>query len=80
MLVTRTQNVYLEEILRCMRGWAIPLVDKTLNNDLVDVEAINVPIYIKNYKDPGTDKNRNWNPVQPCSSYVYSDFVGPGHH
>ena len=50
----------------------------------MDVEAINFPSYIKNYKDPGVTKDKNddkvWKPVQPCSSYVYSAFVGPGHH
>ena len=63
MLATRTQNVYLGEIWRCMRGWALPLVDKTLKNDLVDVEAINFPSSIKNFKDPGVDKYRSWKPV-----------------
>lgn len=30
-----------------MRGWAAPLKDKTLNNELVDVVAINFPSYLK---------------------------------
>jgi hypothetical protein len=32
-----------------MRGWEAPLKDKTLNNDMVDVEAINMPSDIKNF-------------------------------
>ena len=56
MIVTRTQDVYLKDIYRCMRGWATPLKDKTMKNELVDVEPINVPSYIKNYKEPGIDK------------------------
>ena len=55
MIATRTQDVNLKDIYRCMRGWATPLKDKTMKNELVDVEAINVPSYIKNYKEPGID-------------------------
>jgi len=47
MLATRSQSNYLDEINKVMRGWATPLNDKTFKNDLVDVEAINFPSYLK---------------------------------
>jgi len=56
MIVTHTQDVNLSTIYKCMRGWATPLQDKTLKNELVDVEAVNFPSYIKNYKEPNVDK------------------------
>jgi hypothetical protein len=56
MIATRTQDVNLATIYGKMRGWATPLQDKTMKNELVDVEPINYPSYIKNYKEPGFDK------------------------
>ena len=64
-----------------MRGWATPLKDKTLKNDLVDTEAINVPNYIQTYKEPGIDPMTAHQMVaSPCKSFVYSSFISPGHH
>ena len=81
MLATRSQNVYLEDIFKSMRSWAIPLKDKTLKNDLVDVEAINFPEHLKEYSDLAVNNKTNeWKPVQTCTSFVYSAFIGPGHH
>jgi hypothetical protein len=81
MIATRTQDVYVKDIYRCMRGWPTPLKDKTMKNELVDVEPINFPSYIKNYKEPGIDKGtQHQQVVQPCSSFIYSAFVAPGHH
>jgi hypothetical protein len=36
--------------VKCGKGWANPLMDKTFNNELVDVEAVNFPEYLKNQK------------------------------
>jgi len=81
MIATRSQDCQLNDIYKCMRGWATPLKDKTMKNELVDVEAINFPSFIKNYKEPGLDHNTNHQQVaQPCTSFVYSAFVSPGHH
>lgn len=64
-----------------MRGWSIPLKDKTLKNDVVDVEPINFPTYIQNYKDTGVDQvSKQWKPDKQCSFFVYSAFVAPGNH
>jgi hypothetical protein len=43
----------MQEIVEKMRGWAAPLKDKVLNNQQVDVEAINVPNFVRHYKEPG---------------------------
>ena len=53
MFATRSQDVPMQEIVEKMRGWAAPLKDKVLNNQQVDVEAINVPNFVRHYKDPG---------------------------
>lgn len=46
----------MDEIVEKMRGWALPLKDKTFNNKQSCVQAINVPKLIINYENPGMNK------------------------
>ena len=55
MITTRAQEVYLKEIDNYMRGWSLPLKDKTLKNDLVDVESINFPKDLEESNDLGIE-------------------------
>lgn len=57
MICTRTQDVYMEEIESRMRGWAKPLKDKALNNQLVHMLTINIPDFVRYYKEPGVNPN-----------------------
>ena len=71
----------MDEIITRLRGWQIPLKDKALNNELVDVEAINVPDSINNHQDPGYDiENGALLPIKPLSSFAYATFLPPGLH
>lgn len=60
MFATRSQDVPMQEIVEKMRGWAAPLKDKVLHNQQADVEAINVPDFVRYYKDPGFDPKQHF--------------------
>jgi len=80
MICTRTQDVYMEEIENKMRGWAKPLKDKALNNELVHMLTINIPDFVRYYKEPGVDAVGNLMAVAPCSSFAYGAYLAPGLH
>lgn len=80
MICTRTQNVYIEEIENKMRGWAKPLKDKAVHNQLVHMLTINIPDFVKYYKEPGVDAEGNLKAVAPCSSFAYGAYLAPGLH
>jgi hypothetical protein len=64
-----------------LRGWQAPLKDKTLNNALADVEAINVPEHIRTFRvEPALTPNikNKWH--LPCSTFAYAAFLPPGLH
>lgn len=63
MIATRSQNLFPPEFIKISGGWPIPLRDKTMNNDLVDVEAVNFPDYLKNYKEPKPETKKQ--PEEP---------------
>ena len=70
----------IDVVTKRMRGWAAPLRHKTLFNELVDVHAVNVPEFLKDYKDPGCDLFGRPVAVSPCSSFVYATYLPPGLH
>ena len=88
MICTRTQDVFMEGIEDKMRGWARPLRDKALNNQLVHMLPINLPDFVRYYKEPGVMKNFKYGeecegrlrPVPPCSSFAYGAYLAPGLH
>ena len=80
MFAKTSQNVAMEDIGKRMRGWAAPLKHKALFNDLVDVQAVNVPQYVADYKDPGLDAFGRPMPEPPCSSFAYAAYLPPGLH
>ena len=65
----------MQEIVDKMLGWAAPLKDKVLNNQQVDVEAINVPDFVRYYKDPGVDSKGAPKAQPPCSSFAFATYL-----
>ena len=49
-------------------------------NDLVDVQAVNVPQYVADYKDPGLAASGRPMEAAPCSSFAYAAYLPPGLH
>jgi hypothetical protein len=70
----------MDDIMSKLRGWPAPLRDKALSNELVDVEAINVPASITEFKDPGLDSYGVLIPAKPCTTFAYAAYLPPGLH
>ena len=70
----------MDDIMSKLRGWPAPLRDKALSNELVDVEAINVPASITEFKDAGLDSYGVLIPTKPCSAFAYAAYLPPGLH
>jgi len=71
----------MPEIIEKLRGWQGPLKDKVLNNELVDVEAINVPDNIRTYRVSTVltpNIKHKWH--LPCSTFAYAAYLPPGLH
>ena len=84
MFAKTSQSVAMDDIGKRLRGWAAPLKHKALFNDLVDVQAVNVPQYVADYKDPVIVEGvaTSGRPMQaaPCSSFAYAAYLPPGLH